>query len=189
MRWRLVGPFRGGRAEAATGIPGDPLTYYFGAVAGGVWKTTDGGVTWVPIFDREPNSTVGAIAVAPSNHNVIYVGTGEQCLRNDISFGDGVYKSTDGGRTWNNIGLKDSQHIATIIIDPKDPDNVYVAAVGHAFGPNKERGVFHTTDGGKTWQNILYVDDKTGATDLQPTRIIRKSCSRRCMKFDAPRTA
>ncbi len=167
MRWRLVGPFRGGRAEAATGIPGDPLTYYFGAVAGGVWKTTDGGVTWVPIFDREPNSTVGAIAVAPSNHNVIYVGTGEQCLRNDISFGDGVYKSTDGGRTWNNIGLKDSQHIATIIINPKDPDNVYVAAVGHAFGPNKERGVFHTTDGGKTWQNILYVDDKTGATDLQ----------------------
>jgi photosystem II stability/assembly factor-like uncharacterized protein len=167
MRWRLVGPFRGGRTEAATGIPGDPLTYYFGAVAGGVWKTTDGGVTWVPIFDREPNSAVGAIAVAPSNHSIIYVGTGEQCLRNDISFGDGVYKSTDAGRTWTNIGLKDSQHIATIVINPTDPDNVYVAAVGHAFGPNKERGVFHTTDGGKTWQNILYVDDKTGATDLE----------------------
>lgn len=167
LKWRLVGPFRGGRSEAATGIPGDPLTYYFGAVAGGVWKTTDGGVSWFPIFDREPNSSVGAIAVAPSNHNIIYVGTGEQCLRNDITFGDGVYKSTDAGRTWTNIGLKDSQHIATIIISPTDPNNVYVAAVGHAFGPNKERGIFHTTDGGHTWQNILYVDDKTGATDLQ----------------------
>jgi photosystem II stability/assembly factor-like uncharacterized protein len=167
MRWRLVGPFRGGRAEAVAGIPGDPLTYYFGAVAGGVWKTTDGGVTWSPIFDREPNSAVGAVAVAPSNHNVVYVGTGEQCLRNDISFGDGVYKSSDAGKTWTNIGLKDSQHIATIVISPTDPNDVYVAAVGHAFGPNKERGVFHTTDGGQTWQNILYVDDKTGATDLQ----------------------
>jgi len=167
MRWRLVGPFRGGRAEAAAGIPGDPLTYYFGAVAGGVWKTTDGGVTWLPIFDREPNSSVGAIAVAPSNHQVIYVGTGEQCLRNDITFGDGGYKSSDAGRTWTNVGLKDSEHIATIIISPTDPNNVYVAAVGHAFGPNKERGVFHTTDGGQSWQNILYVDDKTGATDLQ----------------------
>ncbi|MGB6877686.1 MAG: hypothetical protein WBD87_16810 [Candidatus Acidiferrales bacterium] len=166
MRWRLVGPFRGGRAEAATGIPGDPNTYYFGAAAGGVWKTTDGGLTWTPIFDHEPIASIGAIAVAPSNHNVIYVGTGEQCLRNDISFGDGVYKSTDAGKTWTNIGLRDTQHIATIIVNPTDPDNVYVAAIGHAFGPNSERGVFHSTDGGATWQKILYVDDKTGATDL-----------------------
>ncbi len=167
MRWRLVGPFRGGRTNAATGIPGDPLTYYFGAVAGGVWKTSDGGVTWQPIFDREPNSSIGAIAVAPSNHNVIYVGTGEETIRNDISFGDGVYKSTDAGKTWTNIGLKDSQHIAAVVISPTNPDDVYVAAIGHAFGPNEQRGVFHTTDGGQTWKKILYVDDKTGATDLQ----------------------
>ena len=167
MRWRLVGPFRGGRAEAAVGIPGDPLTYYFGAVAGGVWKTTDGGVTWLPIFDQEPNSSIGTIAIAPSDHNIIYVGTGEQCLRNDVTFGDGVYKSTDAGRTWTNIGLKDSRHIASIVISPTDPDDVYVAAIGHAFGPSKERGVYHTTDGGRTWKNILFVDDKTGATDLE----------------------
>lgn len=166
MRWRLIGPFRGGRAETATGIPGDPNTYYFGSVAGGVWKTTDGGLNWNPIFDREPNSSIGAIAIAPSDPNVIYVGTGEPCLRNDITFGDGVYKSTDAGRTWTRIGLDDSQHIADIVINPHDPSNVYVAAVGHAFGPNKMRGVYHSTDGGKTWQNILYVDDKTGATDL-----------------------
>lgn len=166
MRWRLIGPFRGGRAEAATGIPGDPNTYYFGAAAGGVWKTTDGGLTWTPIFDHEPIASIGAIAIAPSNHNVIYVGTGEQCLRNDISFGDGMYKSTDAGKTWTNIGLRDTQHIATIIVNPSDPDNVYVAAIGHAFGPNSERGVFHSTDGGATWQKMLYVDDKTGATDL-----------------------
>jgi photosystem II stability/assembly factor-like uncharacterized protein len=166
MRWRLVGPFRGGRAEAAAGIPGHPNIYYFGAAAGGVWKTTDGGLTWTPIFDREPNSSIGAIAIAPSNHDIIYVGTGEQCLRNDITFGDGVYKSTDAGKTWTNIGLRDTQHIATILVNPADPNNVYVAAVGHAFGPNRERGVFHSADGGATWQKILYVDDKTGATDL-----------------------
>jgi photosystem II stability/assembly factor-like uncharacterized protein len=166
MRWRLVGPFRGGRAEAVAGVPGDPNTYYFGAVAGGVWKTTDGGANWTPIFDKEPVASIGAIAVAPSNPGILYVGTGEQCLRNEISYGDGVYKSIDGGRTWTNVGLRDSQHIAAIIIDPRNPDNVLVAAVGHAFGPNEERGVFRTADGGKTWQKILYVDDKTGATDL-----------------------
>lgn len=166
MRWRLVGPFRGGRAEAAAGIPGDPNTYYFGAAAGGVWKTTNGGQTWTPIFDHEPIASIGAIAIAPSNHDVIYVGTGEQCLRNDISFGDGVYKSTDAGKTWTNIGLRDTRHIAKIIVNPNDPANVYVAAIGHAFGPNEERGVFHSTDGGATWKKILYIDDKTGATDL-----------------------
>src|SRR5579875_2595618 len=110
MHWRLVGPFRGGRAEAAVGIPGDPNTYYFGAAAGGVWKTTDGGLTWKPIFDREPIASIGAISIAPSDHNVIYVGTGEQCLRNDITYGDGVYKSTDAGKTWANVGLRDTRH-------------------------------------------------------------------------------
>lgn len=166
MKWRLVGPFRGGRAESAAGVPGDPSVYYFGAVAGGVWKTTDGGMTWTPIFDRESVSSIGAIAVAPTNPNIVYVGTGEQCLRNDISFGDGIYKSLDGGKTWTNIGLRDSQHIATILVDPSNPDIVFVAAIGHAFGPNEERGVFRSTDGGKTWRKILYLDEKTGATDL-----------------------
>jgi photosystem II stability/assembly factor-like uncharacterized protein len=166
MKWRLVGPFRGGRAEAVAGVPGDPSTYYFGAVAGGVWKTTDGGATWTPIFDNQPVSSIGAIAVAPSNPGIIYVGTGEQCLRNEISYGDGVYKSLDGGKTWTNIGLRESQHIAGILVDPRDPNIVLVAAIGHASGPNDERGVFRSSDGGKTWQKVLYVDDKTGATDI-----------------------
>jgi photosystem II stability/assembly factor-like uncharacterized protein len=166
LKWRLVGPFRGGRAEAVAGIPGNPEVYYFGAVAGGVFKTTDGGATWTPIFDREPVSSIGAIALSPSNPNIIYVGTGEQCLRNDISFGDGVYKSLDGGQTWANIGLRDSQHIASILVDPNNPNTVFVAAIGHAFGPNEERGVFRSMDAGKTWQKVLYVDDQTGATDL-----------------------
>jgi photosystem II stability/assembly factor-like uncharacterized protein len=166
MKWRLVGPFRGGRAEAVAGIPGNPNVYYFGAVAGGVFKTTDGSASWTPAFDHEPVSSIGAIALAPSNPNTVYVGTGEQCLRNDISFGDGVYKSLDGGKTWTNIGLRDTQHIAAIRIDPTNPEVIFVAAIGHAFGPNEERGVFRSLDGGKTWQKVLYVDDKTGATDL-----------------------
>lgn len=166
MRWRLVGPFRGGRVEAVAGVPGDPLTFYFGAVTGGVWKTVNGGVSWTPITDGAHVFSIGAIAVAPSDHNVIYVGTGEPCLRNEVSEGDGLYKSTDGGKTWNKIGLTDSRHIARIVVDAKNPDNIYVAALGHAFGPNEERGVFQSTDGGKSWKKILYVDDKTGATDL-----------------------
>jgi len=167
MKWRLVGPFRGGRAEAVTGVPGNPYVFYFGAVAGGVWKTTNGGSSWTPIFDKEPNPSIGAIAIAPSDPNVIYVGTGEPCFRGDITYGDGMYKSVDAGRTWTHIGLDDSRHIAKILIDPRNPDIVYVAALGHAFGPNEERGVFRTTDGGKTWQKVLYKDDKTGAVDLE----------------------
>jgi photosystem II stability/assembly factor-like uncharacterized protein len=166
MKWRLVGPFRGGRVEAVTGVVGQPNNYYFGSVAGGVWKTTDGGVRWEPLFDKEPIASIGAIAVAPSDPNVIYVGTGEPCVRGDSSYGDGVYKSTDGGKTWENIGLKDTRHIASVVIDPRDPEVVYVAALGHAYGPNAERGVFKTSDGGKTWEKILYHDDKTGAIDL-----------------------
>ena len=167
MKWRLVGPFRGGRVEAVTGIPGNPYVFYFGAVAGGVWKTTNGGASWTPIFDKEPNPSIGAIAIAPSDPNVIYVGTGEPCFRGDITYGDGMYKSVDAGKTWTHIGLDDSRHIAKILIDPRNPDIVYVAALGHAFGPNEERGVFRTTDGGKTWQKVLYKDDKTGAVDLE----------------------
>ncbi|MGH9447855.1 MAG: WD40/YVTN/BNR-like repeat-containing protein, partial [Terriglobia bacterium] len=166
MKYRLIGPFRGGRALAVTGLPQDSSTYYFGAVAGGVWKTTDGGLSWKPIFDKEPIASIGAIAVASSDPNVIYVGTGESCPRNDISYGDGIYKSTDEGKTWAKAGLTDTRHIAAIIVDPHDPNIVLVAALGHAYGPNAERGVFRSTDGGKTWTKVLYKDDKTGAIDL-----------------------
>jgi photosystem II stability/assembly factor-like uncharacterized protein len=166
MRWRMIGPFRGGRSVAATGITGDRDTYYFGAVAGGVWKTTNAGRTWSPIFDSVPIASVGALAVAPSDPNTIYVGTGEADIRSDISFGDGVYKSTDAGRTWQHIGLDDTRQIGRILVDPHDPNTVLVAALGHAYGPNSERGVFRTTDGGATWTRVLYKDEDTGAIDL-----------------------
>jgi photosystem II stability/assembly factor-like uncharacterized protein len=166
MRWRLIGPFRGGRVEAVAGIPNNPLVYYFGAVAGGVWKTTDGGHTWLPLFQHEPVSSIGAIAIDPSDTNIVYVGTGESCPRGDMSFGDGLYKSTDGGKTWVHLGLDDTRHIAKIIIDPKNPDTVYVAALGSVSGPNPGRGVFRSHDGGKTWQKILYKGEGAGAIDL-----------------------
>jgi photosystem II stability/assembly factor-like uncharacterized protein len=166
MKWRLVGLFRGGRVLAVTGIPGDPYTFYFGGVAGGVWRTTDGGGTWKALTDKEPFASVGSIAVAESNPNVIYVGTGESCIRGNISYGNGVYKSTDGGKSWTYAGLKDTQHIAKVLVHPHNPDVVYVAALGHAYGPNIDRGVYRTTDGGKTWEKVLYKDDKTGAIDL-----------------------
>ena len=166
LQWRGIGPYRGGRALAVAGIPGDAYTYYFGAVAGGVFKTTDGGATWQPLTDHTPISSVGAMAVAPSNRNVIYVGTGEAAPRGDMTIGDGVYKSTDGGKTWNSVGLKDTRQIGALVVDPNDPNIVLVAALGHAFGPNKDRGVFRTTDGGKTWNKVLYKDDQTGAIDV-----------------------
>ncbi|HEY6128231.1 MAG TPA: hypothetical protein VIW23_08630 [Candidatus Acidoferrum sp.] len=166
MKWRLIGPFRGGRVLTVTGVPGDPNLYYFGAVGGGVWKTTDGGVTWNPLFDKQGVSSIGALAVADSDPNIIYVGTGEACIRGNISFGDGVYKSTDAGKTWTNIGLKDTRHIGAVIVNPTNPDVAFVAALGHAYGANTERGVFRTRDGGKTWEKILYLDDRTGAIDV-----------------------
>ncbi len=166
MKWRSIGPFRGGRVLAVTGVPGDPVTYYFGAVAGGVWKTTNGGVRWEPVFDKESVSSIGSIAVAPSDPNIIYVGTGEACIRGNISFGDGVYKSADAGKTWTHLGLDGTQHIGKVIVDPRNPDIVLVAALGHAYGSNAERGVFRTTDGGKTWAKVLYEDEKTGAIDV-----------------------
>jgi photosystem II stability/assembly factor-like uncharacterized protein len=166
MKWRLVGPFRGGRAVAVTGVAGEPNLYYFGAVAGGVWKTTDSGLTWTPLFDSQPISSIGAIAVAESDHNVIYAGTGEACIRSNVSYGDGVYKSLDGGKTWNNVGLRDSRHIGALVIHPRNPDIVFVAALGHAYGPNAERGIFRTTNGGKTWKKVLYRDDHTGGIDV-----------------------
>jgi photosystem II stability/assembly factor-like uncharacterized protein len=166
MEWRLVGPFRGGRVLAVTGVPSQPNTYYFGAVAGGVWKTTDGGVTWDPLFDKQSTSSIGSIAVAESDANVIYAGTGEACIRGNISFGDGVYKSIDAGKTWTNIGLKDTRHIGKVIVNPTNPDVVFVAALGHAYGTNSERGIFRTRDGGKNWEKVLYLDDRTGGIDI-----------------------
>jgi photosystem II stability/assembly factor-like uncharacterized protein len=166
MQWRQIGPFRGGRALAIEGVPGEPDTYYFGAVAGGVWKTTDGGANWTPLFDKEPISSIGAIAVAPSDHNVIYAGTGEAAIRGNTTYGNGVFKSVDGGKTWQNVGLKDSRQIGALIVDPRNADVVLVAALGHAFGPNQERGIFRTADGGKTWMKVLSKDENTGGIDL-----------------------
>ena len=166
MKWRLVGPFRGGRVLTVAGVPSQPYTYYFGAVGGGVWKTTDGGNSWDALFDKQDISSIGALAVADSDPNVIYVGSGEACIRGNISYGDGVYKSTDAGKTWTNIGLKDTRHIGAVIIHPTNPDIVFVAALGHAYGPNSERGVFRTRDGGKTWEKVLYLDDRTGAIEV-----------------------
>ncbi len=166
MQYRLIGPFRGGRSLTAAGVPGDPSTYYFGATGGGVWKSTDGAVTWAPVFDKEGTSSIGSLAVANSNPNVIYAGTGEACIRGNISHGDGVYKSLDGGKTWKNVGLRDSRAIGKIIIHPANPDIVFVAALGHPFGSNPERGIFRTSDGGKTWEKVLYKDENTGGIDV-----------------------
>jgi len=167
LRWRLVGPHRGGRVVAVAGDPVDPMTFYFGACAGGVWKTTDGGTTWENVSDGFfRTSAVGAIAVAPSDRNVIYVGTGEGCIRGNVSHGDGVYRSTDGGRTWTNLGLSDTRHITRVRVDLKDPELVYVAALGHAFGPNRERGVFRSKNGGRTWEHVLARSERAGAADL-----------------------
>ena len=166
LRWRLVGPFRGGRAVTATGVPGHPERFYFGAVGGGVWRTDNAGRTWESVFDGEPVASIGAVAVAPSNSDVLYVGSGEADMRSDISYGNGVYKSTDGGKTWAHLGLADTRQIARILVDPKDPDVVFVAALGHAYGPNVERGVFRSKDGGRTWAKVLYRDADTGAIDL-----------------------
>ncbi|MFY9530606.1 MAG: hypothetical protein WBC04_05355 [Candidatus Acidiferrales bacterium] len=166
LEWRLIGPFRGGRSITAVGIPGNPNVYYFGAVSGGVWKTVNAGLTWTPIFEKESVSSIGSIGVAESDPNVIYAGTGEACIRGNISYGDGVYKSVDGGKTWSNVGLKDTRHIGALIVDPHNPDIVLVAALGHAYGTNTERGVFRSIDGGKTWAKVLYKDEKTGAIDI-----------------------
>jgi len=166
MRWRLVGPFRGGRTLTASSVPGKPNEFYFGAVGGGVWKTENAGQTWRPIFDDQPIASIGALAIAPSRPETIYVGTGEADMRSDISFGDGVYKSTDGGKTWRNIGLRDSQLIGRVLVHPRDPNIVLVAALGHGFGPNAERGVYRTSDGGGSWKKVLGKDNDTGAIDL-----------------------
>jgi len=166
MRWRCIGPFRGGRTVAISGVPHQPNVFYMAAVNGGVWKTTDFGNTWNPIFDDQPTGSLGALAVAPSDPNVIYAGSGEGLQRPDLATGDGIYKSTDAGKTWTHLGLRDAQQIAAMIVDPKDPNRLFVAAVGHPYGPNAERGVFRSTDGGQSFQKVLYKDENTGGADL-----------------------
>src|SRR6266852_3205398 len=171
MRWRCIGPFRGGRTVAISGVPHQQNVFYMAAVNGGVWKTTDFGNTWNPIYDDQPSGSVGALAVAPSDPNIIYAGSGEGLQRPDLATGDGIYKSTDAGKSWTHLGsekggLRDAQQIAAILVDPKDPNRVFVAAEGHPYGPNAERGVFRSTDGGQTFQKVLYKDENTGAADL-----------------------
>ncbi len=167
VRWRCIGPPRGGRVVAVAGDPVDPAVFYFGACAGGVWKTTDGGTYWENVSDGYFNTaSVGAIAVAGSDRNVIYAGMGESCIRGDVTFGDGVYRSTDGGQSWTNMGLTDTRHIARVRVHPANPDLVYVAALGHAYGPNDERGVFRSRDGGNNWERVLFRSENSGAVDL-----------------------
>jgi len=167
VRWRCIGPPRGGRVVAVAGDPVEQMVFYFGACAGGVWKTTDGGTYWENVSDGFfKTSAVGAITVADADHNVVYAGMGESCIRGDVSYGDGVYRSTDAGKTWVHLGLEDTRHIARIRVHPNDADLVYVAALGHAFGPNEQRGVFRSRDGGKNWERVLFRSDKAGAIDL-----------------------
>ena len=166
LSWRLVGPMRAGWSTVAKGIADQPDTYYFGAHGGGVWKTTDSGATWKPVFDSVPAASVGALAIAPGDANTIYVGTGEVAARYDIAAGSGVYKSTDGGKSWNSVGLAATRHIGAIEVDPRNAGHVLVAALGHYFGPNRERGVFRSEDGGKTWQQTLFINADTGTVDL-----------------------
>ena len=162
----MIGPFRGGRVVAVAGVPGDGSTYYFGSVGGGIWKSPNAGVTWQPIFDNAPIASIGALAVSASNPNVIYAGTGESDIRADLSTGDGVYKSTDGGKTWASVGLRESRQISRIVIDPGNPDVVYVGVLGHAYGPNPERGVYKSIDGGKSWKQVLGKGPDAGVSDL-----------------------
>ncbi len=166
LRWRMIGPFRGGRTVAAAGIPSEPNVYYIAANNGGVWKSTDVGHTWAPLFDDQPTGSIGALAVAPSDPNIIYVGSGEGLQRPDLSVGDGIYKSTDAGKTWRHLGLREGQQISALLIDPRDPNRVFAAVLGHPYGPNAERGVFRSADGGETWTKVLFKDENTGAIDL-----------------------
>jgi photosystem II stability/assembly factor-like uncharacterized protein len=167
MRWRNVGPYRAGRTRAATGVPSQPNVFYIGGVDSGVWKTDDYGETWEPIFDAEPTGSVGAIAVAPSDPSIIYVGCGEGLPRPDLSIGDGMYKSTDAGKTWKHLGLDDAQQIPAVAIDPRDPNKVFAAVLGHPYGPNAMRGIYKSTDGGATWKKVLGGDENTGGSDVE----------------------
>ena len=166
LRWRMIGPFRGGRVNAVSGVPGQPNTFYFGSVGGGLWKSTNSGRTWAPLFDSQPIASIGAIGVAPSNPDVVYVGSGEADMRSQISYGNGMYKSSDAGKSWSHIGLDDTRQIGRVIVDPKNPNIVFVAALGHVYGANPDRGVYRSRDGGARWQKVLFKNDNVGAIDL-----------------------
>jgi photosystem II stability/assembly factor-like uncharacterized protein len=166
LRWRAIGPFRAGRTRAVAGVASQPNVFYMGVCNGGVWKTTDYGRTWRPVFDDQPTGSIGAIAVAPSNPDIVYVASGEGLQRPDLSVGDGIYKSTDAGRTWTHLGLRDGQQIPLIIVDPDNPDRVFAAVLGHPYGPNEERGIYRSLDGGRTFERVLYVDENTGGSEL-----------------------
>jgi len=170
MHWRMIGPFRGGRTRAATGVPSQPNVFYVGQVDGGVWKSDDYGRTWNPIFDAEPSQSIGAIAVAPSNPNVVYVASGEGLHRPDLSVGDGIYKSSDAGKTWQHLGLRDGEQIPALAVDPRDANTLFAAVLGHPYGANEERGIYRSTDGGATWTKVLYKDARTGGADVQIDR-------------------
>src|SRR5499433_3930891 len=165
LRYRYIGPV-GNRVSAIAGVPGQPNMYYAGAASGGIFKTTDGGVHWQPLFDDQAVSSIGSLAVAPSDPNIIWAGAGEAWIRSHISVGDGIYQSTDAGKSWRHMGLEKTGRIGRVSIDPRDPNIVFAAALGHAYGPQQERGVFRTTDGGKTWQRVLFTDDKSGCSDI-----------------------
>jgi photosystem II stability/assembly factor-like uncharacterized protein len=166
MHWRMIGPFRGGRTRAATGVADEPNVFYVGQVDGGVWKSNDYGRTWNPIFDGEDTQSIGAIAVAPSNDNIVYVASGEGLHRPDLSLGDGIYRSIDAGKTWTHLGLRDSQQIPALAVDPTNPNRLFAAVLGHPYGPNEQRGIFRSDDGGATWKKVLYKDDRTGGSDV-----------------------
>ena len=165
LKFRHIGPI-GNRVTCAVGIPGNDLVYLAGAATGGIWKTTDGGLIWRPVFDDKPVHAMGALAVAPSDYQVVFAGTGESSIRSNVSIGNGVWKSTDGGETWNHAGLDNTGRISRIVIHPTNPDIIYVCAVGHAYAPQKDRGVYKSTDGGKSWKQVLFVDENTGSSDL-----------------------
>ncbi|HEY6050234.1 MAG TPA: sialidase, partial [Thermoanaerobaculia bacterium] len=165
LRYRFIGP-PGNRVSAVTGVPGDPNVYYAGAASGGVWKSTDAGIHWRPVFDEQPAQSIGSISIAPSDPNVVWVGTGEPFIRSNVSIGNGVYRSTDAGKTWKHLGLEKTGRIARIAVDPRNPDVAFVAALGTCYGPQQERGVYRTMDGGKTWDRVLFVDENTGISDL-----------------------
>jgi photosystem II stability/assembly factor-like uncharacterized protein len=165
LEYRHIGPV-GNRTISVAGIPDDPMIYYAGAASGGIWKTTDGGLNWEPIFDDQPVHAIGSLAVALSDPNIVWAGTGESFIRSNVSIGNGVWKSTDAGATWNHMGLEGTGRIGRVIIHPQNPDIVYAAALGHGYSPQKERGIYRTTDGGENWEQVHFVDENTGASDL-----------------------
>src|SRR5437016_7304451 len=165
LRWRYIGPV-GNRTTSIVGVPGQPYIYYAGSASGGIFKTTDGGIHWEPIFDAQPVQSIGSLAIAASDPNIVWAGTGEAWIRSHISVGAGIYKSTDAGKTWTLVGLEKTGRIGRVVVDPRDPNIACACALGHAYGPQPERGVFRTTDGGKTWEKVLFVDENTGCSDI-----------------------